>query len=78
MDQQGLEVLLPEDFETVQAAIQGMTQHECLVAADLLMLRRRHNPRDRKFLVAVWRRDRLAWRNAQDAKRDKKEVEAEQ
>lgn len=75
MTQQEMEALFQGDPQSVQQAIDAMTQHEALVAADLLMARRGHNPRDRKWLVPLWRRDRVAWGVAQQAKRDKKEAE---
>lgn len=75
MGQPELEALFQGDPATVQAAIDAMTQHEALVGADLLMSRRGHNPRDRKWLVPLWRRDRVAYGVARDAKQDKKEAE---
>ena len=67
----------PKDVASVQEGLAELSQHECLVTMDELMSRRHHNHRDLRFQVAVWRRERLAWKDARDRLADKREENEE-
>lgn len=67
----------PKDIATVQQGLSELSQREALVTMDELMSRRHHNHRDLRFQVAVWRRERLAWKDARDKLEEKRE-EAEE
>lgn len=57
---------MTEDIATVQEGLQTLSQREHLVTLDELMSRRGHNHRDLRHMVAVWRQERLAWKNNRD------------
>jgi len=63
----------PHDIANVQEGLAALSQRECLVTLDALMSRRHHNHRELKYLVAVLRQDRVAWRDARDAREAKRE-----
>jgi hypothetical protein len=63
----------PTDVANVQEGLAALSQRGHLVTMDELMSRRHHNHRDLKFQVSVWRRERLAWRDARDKIADKRE-----
>jgi hypothetical protein len=65
----------PTDVPNVQEGLAALSQREHLVTMDELMSRRHHNHRDLRFQVSVWRRERLAWRDARDKIADRKEAE---
>lgn len=65
----------PKNVPDVQSGLAELSQHECLVTMDALMSRRHHNHRDLRFQVSVWRRERLAWKAAQDKRNDERDSE---
>lgn len=67
----------PKDVPDVQTGLAELSQREALVTMDELMSRRHHNHRDLRFQVAVWRRERLAWKDARDRLADKREENEE-
>ena len=75
LDFQGLDGPYPHDVPDVKTGLEQLSQRDCLVAADELMSRRGLARKDRDFLAAVWRQDRIAWGIGQRAKQDKKENE---
>lgn len=65
----------PTDVPDVKTGLQLLSQRDCLVASDELMARRPpHSAKDLRYLIEVWRRDRVAWRDARDARQDKKDA----
>jgi len=62
----------PFDCETSNEALRKLSQRECLVTMDELMSRRA-SEKDLKFMVRLWRQDRLAWGDARDKKESKGE-----
>lgn len=68
----------PRDIPDVQTGLAELSQKQCLCTLDELMSRRGHNHRLLEHIVAVNRRDRVAWRDARDAKEAKREEEAEE
>lgn len=66
---------MPEDFECsdVLDGLQKLSQKEIAVSMDELMSRRKPGPDRLKYMIALWRQDRTAWRNAQDQRSDRKE-----
>lgn len=64
----------PADPPDVGAGLAALSQAEALASLDVLMSRRGHPHRDLAFQVAHWRRERTAWGDARDTKRDKKEA----
>ena len=59
----------------VKAGLEALSAAECLASLDVLMSRRGHPHRDLAFQIAYWRRERVAWNDSRDAKRDRKEAE---
>lgn len=67
----------PKDIASVQDGLAELSQREALVTMDELMSRRHHNHRDLRFQVSVWRRERLAWKDARDRLAGKREENEE-
>ena len=63
----------PHDVPNVQEGLAALSQREHLVTLDELGSRRHHNHRDLRFQTSVWRRERLAWKDARDRLADKRE-----
>lgn len=64
----------PAHVPDVKTGLTILSQRDALVASDELMSRRSpHSTKDLRYLIEVWRRDRVAWRDARDSRQDKKD-----
>jgi hypothetical protein len=67
----------PKDIPDVATGLELLSQADCLVALDEAMSRRPHNRTELRYQIALWRRDRTAWRDARDRRADAKEAAAD-
>lgn len=71
-----METEFPHDVADVKTGLTILSQRDALVASDELMARRPpHSTKDLRYLIEVWRRDRVSWRDSRDARQDKKDAE---
>lgn len=61
------------EISEVTSGLAELSRSELAVSMDELMSRRRPTQDRRKYLIACWRADRIAWKNKRDEIADKKE-----
>jgi hypothetical protein len=63
----------PKDIPDVATGLATLSQAQYLVSLDEAMSRRPHNKTELRWQIALWRRERVAWRDARDRRADAKE-----